>query len=323
MRLVLDASGNIRRLDDIVNNTENISTILEGQALNELGNSSELQAVFAVYDKYGLDKYQTDTEGYKYWVDELQSGTLSMENLDLAIRTAAEVDYDLTQRSVISLEDIVDLTEQSNTLLQRIARNDSSPVSSRSDLEAILAVYKRYGIHTYERDSDGYDYWLNELSTGSVAMKDLDIAIRTAAGVSESLDKRSVDALETIRNYSYTLKSNSGTIAYYLSNIRLMLQEQNKHWGSSGDGKAELTAFGQGGIVTGPTKALIGEAGYSEAVIPLKDPNDPLNMNAVVKELAIMRKDNEAAKAYMFELVKTSKRQLIIQTDSKNLLEEL
>lgn len=33
----------------------------------------------------------------------------------------------------------------------------------------------------------------------------------------------------------------------------------------------QATPFAQGGIVTGPTRALIGEAGYPEAVIPLKN----------------------------------------------------
>ena len=36
----------------------------------------------------------------------------------------------------------------------------------------------------------------------------------------------------------------------------------------------KIKAFANGGIVTGPTFGLIGEAGYSEAVIPLKNPND-------------------------------------------------
>lgn len=41
--------------------------------------------------------------------------------------------------------------------------------------------------------------------------------------------------------------------------------------------------FAQGGIVTKPVNALIGEAGYPEAVIPLKDPNDPLGTESLKK----------------------------------------
>ncbi len=50
------------------------------------------------------------------------------------------------------------------------------------------------------------------------------------------------------------------------------------------------TPFADGGIVTAPTVGLIGEAGYNEAVIPLKDPNDPLQMNEVSKELSDIKK---------------------------------
>jgi len=42
-----------------------------------------------------------------------------------------------------------------------------------------------------------------------------------------------------------------------------------------------VVPFADGGIVTKPTLGLIGEAGYNEAVVPFKDPNDPLNMKAV------------------------------------------
>ena len=50
-----------------------------------------------------------------------------------------------------------------------------------------------------------------------------------------------------------------------------------------------IQPFANGGIVTAPTIGLIGEAGYNEAVIPLKDPNDPLQMNALLVEIKEMK----------------------------------
>ena len=47
--------------------------------------------------------------------------------------------------------------------------------------------------------------------------------------------------------------------------------------------------FADGGIVNAPTLGLIGEAGYSEAVIPLKDPNDPLSQKELIKEVKALR----------------------------------
>ena len=49
--------------------------------------------------------------------------------------------------------------------------------------------------------------------------------------------------------------------------------------------KLSYTAFANGGIVTQPTLSLIGEAGYNEAVIPLKDSNDPLQTKELTKAI--------------------------------------
>jgi TP901 family phage tail tape measure protein len=49
--------------------------------------------------------------------------------------------------------------------------------------------------------------------------------------------------------------------------------------------------FADGGIVTAPTLGMIRESGYDEAVIPLKNPNDPLSMNGVMNELRELRNE--------------------------------
>lgn len=51
----------------------------------------------------------------------------------------------------------------------------------------------------------------------------------------------------------------------------------------------QVVPFADGGIVTAPTLGMIGEAGYREAVIPLKNPNDPLSMNNVTSELSSIK----------------------------------
>jgi len=62
------------------------------------------------------------------------------------------------------------------------------------------------------------------------------------------------------------------------------------------------TPFADGGIVTKPTLGLIGEAGYNEAVIPLKDPNDPLQMKEVIQELKEIKKENTDMKLLLVKL---------------------
>lgn len=61
--------------------------------------------------------------------------------------------------------------------------------------------------------------------------------------------------------------------------------------------KGIFTPFANGGIVTAPTLGLVGEAGYNEAVIPLKDPNDPLQMKGVIAELNALRQEVSSLRA--------------------------
>lgn len=56
-----------------------------------------------------------------------------------------------------------------------------------------------------------------------------------------------------------------------LERIRANLFQQNTHWLNADVAARILSAYAEGGIVTKPTAALIGEAGYPEAVIPMKD----------------------------------------------------
>ncbi len=73
--------------------------------------------------------------------------------------------------------------------------------------------------------------------------------------------------------------------------------------------------FANGGIVTKPTIGLIGEAGYNEAVIPLKNPNDPLQMSALVREIRDLKEENRQIKNIMIKLELNTKK---IETNSKS-----
>ena len=69
--------------------------------------------------------------------------------------------------------------------------------------------------------------------------------------------------------------------------------------------------FAEGGIVTKPTLGLIGEAGYSEAVIPLKNPNDPLSTAELLVELKLLRKEVELLR------LENSRNQKQIETNTR------
>lgn len=78
-----------------------------------------------------------------------------------------------------------------------------------------------------------------------------------------------------------------------VTNIQEAIRNSAIEWLANRNIIDELPHFANGGIVTAPTMGLIGEAGYNEAVIPLKDPNDPLGMKAVLSELVQLRQTNE------------------------------
>lgn len=71
--------------------------------------------------------------------------------------------------------------------------------------------------------------------------------------------------------------------------------------------------FAEGGIVTKPTLGVIGEAGYPEAVVPIKNPNDPLGSASLLAEMRALRKDNEDMLNILISMHTTGVRQLSTQ----------
>ena len=89
---------------------------------------------------------------------------------------------------------------------------------------------------------------------------------------------------------------------------------------SETDGAYDLIAkennvvpFANGGIVTKPTMALIGEAGHHEAVIPLKDNTDPLGVKAMIKELKEVKAELKLMKTFQAKSVAIGTKQLNTQ----------
>ena len=72
----------------------------------------------------------------------------------------------------------------------------------------------------------------------------------------------------------------------------------------------DVPAFASGGIITEPTIGLIGEAGYSEAVIPLKNPDDPMGTRALLEELQSMKAELSDMKQLQIKQTADGGRQL-------------
>jgi len=106
---------------------------------------------------------------------------------------------------------------------------------------------------------------------------------------------------EGLNWWTNTLKS--GNIDPYKA-ANAILTEAKKHGET-------VHPFADGGIVTKPTLGVIGEAGYSEAVIPLKNPNDPLFMNELKEEIKTLRSEVARLRAvnekYQSEIAKNTR----------------
>jgi len=85
---------------------------------------------------------------------------------------------------------------------------------------------------------------------------------------------------------------------------------------------ATPVAMAKGGIVTSPTNTLIGEAGYPEAVIPLKNSDDPLGNLKVAKLLEKMEKALTNIEGSNDKIRMSSSRQFTEQLETKQLIEE-
>jgi TP901 family phage tail tape measure protein len=155
----------------------------------------------------------------------------------------------------------------------------------------------------------GLDVWKSSGGAIGTADSSIDDAIRSP----EDIDVLTTTGLETtaaeIQEYvNYVIASAGGINTASVSAIRNRALTEGISSSSlegimgwaSGDvrhavedwlGSWDTYAFANGGIVTKPTMGLIGEAGYNEAVIPLKNPNDPLSMNGVMGELKALRSE--------------------------------
>ena len=160
-------------------------------------------------------------------------------------------------------------------------------------------------------------------------LKELGLAKDESITTSESLDK----LLEKIKPEAYIMNTSEDVASKIINNVaqnvsakeveqavkstaHSTVESHKKTFADvpkaiihdSADGAVssikKIFHFADGGIVTAPTLGLIGEAGYNEAIVPLKNPNDPLNQNEVIRELRELRKSNELMRKQQVELLK-------------------
>ena len=232
--------------------------------------------------------------------DQLSAMTPTMDNYNELIgmlRETRQADIDtlttISQKRIESLEKekafIVDMSEIAKELNSRIfedapANNvlfKTEVAKAKQDIAAgqlpdtsILAKTANEYLDTYAKFSTSREDYIFEVAkvrselggikTKESTISDVEAAIKKEEETLKSaIDNLNSTALKILESWRGTLIGNEGAIRDVIGGSG-MVNVINM---------APLVPFADGGIVTSATNALIGEAGYPEAIIPLKDGN--------------------------------------------------
>lgn len=133
---------------------------------------------------------------------------------------------------------------------------------------------------TLGRDADiaGSQYWADQIANNpAISTQNIGQTIGASAVVGGELSRQ--DYITQLYTQGLNRTPNAEELDYWTNTSVTPTTELAPLFNQI---DAQYTPFANGGIVTSPTLGLVGEAGYNEAVIPLKDPNDPLGMNKVM-----------------------------------------
>jgi len=241
--------------------------------------------------------------------------------------TTAALDA-LKSESIYRLQSIIDTTsnaqqgiaDQLNSMLDGYTTfwGDGSPIIEQ--LKAILsAIGMQYKIpttgsgsgsnnsvisSTYDSilgrtpDAGGATFWDSKISSGDLSISNIGTAIGAAAVSNGEIS--TAQYVADLYTQGLGRAPDDSGLAYWTNAVnsgQLSVDQLASTFSSSALTNGEtFHPFGDGGIVTKPTLALIGERGYPEikndsGVIPLKNPNDPLGGQAIVAELKALREE--------------------------------
>ncbi len=131
------------------------------------------------------------------------------------------------------------------------------------------------------------DYWTNEINTpGGVTTENLGESIGAAAVMSGEKTKRWF--VDLLYKEGFGRTASAAELDYWAYEDKTYPPSLPDLFESI---DPSYHHFAEGGIVTRPTRALIGEAGYNEAVIPLKNPSDPLGQKELIETIKEEMKD--------------------------------
>lgn len=277
----------------MVGSRENISTFIndfKSEDLIALDLSNKLGTNLALnYDDLALKFKEMASDIYGLTDAELEfleANKSYIERIQDAKKQALEDELELTKSSVSTIQSMSNSLDSvitklrgnlSTTAATSIAKFNESMsstllLSNGNDYKALEDSLKN--TISYSDALNNADYFNSS--------RDMQFAQAIAANQFESMDVKLEDELSVLQQISANTSAmiealeNSASFDIYAQNLETSVK---------------IKAFANGGIVTSPTFGLIGEAGYSEAVIPLKNPNDPLGQKELIAEIRALRKE--------------------------------
>ena len=281
---------------ETIQNWEALGTALRAAAEAQKAYQDAINAI----NKTFIAAANEITGAGKKTFDQLSAMTPTMDNYNELIgmlRETRQADIDtlttISQKRIESLEKekafIVDMSEIAKELNSRIfegapANNvlfNAEVAKAKQEIAAgqlpdtsILAKTANEYLDTYAKFSKSKEDYIFEVAkvrselggikTKESTISDVEAAIKKEEETLKSaIDNLNSTALKILESWRGTLIGNEGAIRDAIGGSG-MVNVINM---------APLVPFADGGIVTSATNALIGEAGYPEAIIPLKDGN--------------------------------------------------
>ena len=281
---------------ETIQNWQSLGTALRAAAEAQKAYQDAINAI----NKTFIAAANEITGAGKKTFDQLSAMTPTMDNYNELIgmlRETRQADIDtlttISQKRIESLERekafIVDMSEIAKELNSRIfegapannvlfktevAKAKQAIAAGQLPDTSILAKTANEYLDTYAKFSKSREDYIFEVAkvrselggikTKESTISDVEAAIKKEEETLKSaIDNLNSTALKILESWRGTLIGNEGAIRDVIGGSG-MVNVINM---------APLVPFADGGIVTSATNALIGEAGYPEAIIPLKDGN--------------------------------------------------
>ncbi len=283
------------------------------------------QSYLTSYEKTAINSadlaFQKALVANKYESFEGTGDVATLDDLEAQLENLSNITYDNTDA-------IEELNKDEQDALDKLNRDEQDALDklNRDTLKAMELLRA-----TTEELSPAIDVTINDLQQTTIDylgeespiigwLKTLDGSVNNISFGDYTSDSDKTEAYtvlsDSIRAEDYFKRNSDVERAFY--------DGEHTTWGTTQEEFAkyhyenygineERVPFADGGIVTKPTRALIGEAGYAEAVIPLKNPNDPLNMKELINEIRDLKQEVVYLKNLQVKQTANSTKQLTTQ----------